>query len=125
MVQLRVIQTQFSAPPLNQGSQVPGGYRPYPVDDQDAPDGRYGLAPEPGSGGSGGSTPTPPPPTRGVRTPYTPPEMDQLFKAYLAVSEDSDVGTNQSGDRFWWRVTRRYNENWPDGTTIFRANDEI
>ena len=61
--------------------------------------------------------------------------MDQLFKAYLAISEDPEVGTNQSGDRFWWRISRRYNENRPDGTiernesmvrnTIFRANKEI
>ena len=73
-------EMQFSAPTQTQGSQVPGGYRPYLVDDQDSVDGRYGWTPEPGSGGSQTApprTPTPPPPPRGTRTPYTPAEMDQ------------------------------------------------
>ena len=97
-------KTQFSAFPQTQGSQVPGGYRSYSVDDQDAPDGRYGWAPEPGSGGSGGSTHTPTSTStstpHGTRTPYTPREMDQLFRAYLAVSEDPDVGTRGGSLRY-------------------------
>ncbi|XP_047951913.1 uncharacterized protein LOC125197236 isoform X2 [Salvia hispanica] len=100
-------------------------------------DGRYGWAPEPRSGGSGSSppTPTPTPPTRGTRTPYTPDEMMQMFKAYLAVSEDPDVGTNQIGETYWWRITRLHNETRPGGTIyrndsmvhncIFRANEAI
>ncbi|XP_047965073.1 uncharacterized protein LOC125209515 [Salvia hispanica] len=61
--------------------------------------------------------------------------MDQLFKTYLIISEDPEVGTNQTGDRFWWRVSRRYNVYRPAETimrnermvrnAIFRANDEI
>ena len=70
-----------------------------------------------------------------VRTPYTPEEMEKLFKAYLVISEDAKTGTNQTGDRFWWRVSRRYNVDRPDGTiernksmernAIGRAIDEI
>ncbi|XP_047961449.1 uncharacterized protein LOC125206205 [Salvia hispanica] len=94
---------------------------------------------EPGSGSSQTAytpTPTPPPPPpRGTRTPYTPAEKDVLFKAYMIISEDPEVGTNQTEDRFWWRVSRRYNEYRPAGTimrnesmvrnAIYRANDEI
>ena len=115
-------EMQFSAPFQTQGSQVPDGYRTYPVDNQDSPDGQYGWTPEQESGGSQTApipTPTPtPPPPRGTRTPYTSAEMDQLFKAYLIISEDPEVGTNQTGDRFWWHVSLRYNEYRPAGTII-------
>ena len=102
-------ETQFTAPPQTQGSQFSGGYRPYPVHDQNASG--FGWAPEPGSGGSSSSTstptsiPTPTPPVRSTRTPYTPGEMMAMFKAYLAVSKDPEVGTNQTGETDWWRIT--------------------
>ncbi|XP_047949072.1 uncharacterized protein LOC125194901 [Salvia hispanica] len=125
---------------------------PYSVDEQDATDGRYGWTPEQGSRGIGGSqtpedNPNAPPPlpnsvpthSRGgdihIRTAYTPPEMEKMFKAYLEISEDPEIGTNQTRERFWWRVSRRYNANRPEGTiernesmvcnAIFRANEEI
>ena len=61
--------------------------------------------------------------------------MEKLFKAFLEISEDAKTGTNQTGERFWWRVSRRYNANRLDGTiernesmmrnAIGRANYEI
>ena len=132
-------EMQFTAPPQTQGSQVAGGYRPYPVDDQNASG--FGWTPEPESGGSNNSTPaptsilTPTPPTRGTHTPYTPGEMMAMFKAYLVVSEDPEVGTNQTRETCWWRITRLYNETLPWGTIyhndsmlrncMFRCNEAI
>ena len=62
-------------------------------------------------------------------------EMMAMFKAYLAVSEDPDVGTNQTGETYWWRITRLYNETRPEGTIyrndsmvrncMFRCNEAI
>ncbi|XP_047961478.1 uncharacterized protein LOC125206238 [Salvia hispanica] len=53
----------------------------------------------------------------------------------MIISEDPEVGTNQTENRFWWRVSCRYNENRPArtiyrnesmvGNAINRANDEI
>ena len=58
-----------------------------------------------------------------------------MFNAYLEISEDPETSMNQTGERFWWRVSRRYNDNRPRGTiecnesmvrnAIFRANEEI
>ena len=47
-----------------------------------------------------------------------------MFKAYLAVSEDPDVGTNQTEDTYWWRITRLYKETRPGGT-IYRNESMV
>ena len=118
--------TDFLPSPQTQGSHILGSYRPYPVDEQDA-EGQYGWAPETGTEESaptppegGSDRPVAPPPhsvcvsTRGstgnpnVRTSYTPGEIEKLFKAYLVISEDAKIGTNQTGDMFWWRISRQY-----------------
>ena len=61
--------------------------------------------------------------------------MMAMFKAYLAVSEDPEVGTNQTGETYWWRITRLYNETRSGGTIsrndsmvrncLFRCNEAI
>ena len=61
--------------------------------------------------------------------------MMAIFKAHLAVSEDSETDTNQTGETYWWRITRLYNETRPGGTIyrndsmvrncIFRCNEAI
>ena len=129
--------TNNSPPPLTQGSQIPGGHQPYPVDNQNAHDGQYGWAPEHGSAGSGSTQPLPQisegdfgsrndrgvcvhtrnsAGDHNVHTPYTPPEMEKIFDAYVAISEDPEVGVIQSRDRFWFHVTRRYNASRPTRT---------
>ena len=144
----------FSPLPLTQGSQIPGGHQPYPVDNQNAHDGQYGWAPEHGSAGSGSTQPLSQiqegnPGSRGsrsvhshggggdpnVHTSYTSLEMEKIFDEYVAIGEDPEVGTNQTGDRFRFRIACMYNANQSEGTVertesmlrnvVERANEEI
>ena len=118
--------TDFSPSPQIQGLQIPGGCWPYPLDEQDATEGQYRWAPEQGTRGSASTPPLSQIPEAlpavatllllvvfvrstgdpNVSTPYTPGEMEKLFDAYLRISEDAEIGTNQTGDKFWFHVAR-------------------
>ncbi|XP_042027618.1 calmodulin-like protein 3 [Salvia splendens] len=43
--------------------------------------------------------------------------MEKMFKAYMEISEDPETGTNQTEERFWWRVSLRTYSITPIPTT--------
>ena len=104
---IRLVGYRFFGPSPTQSSEIPGGYRSYPVDMQNAADGQYRWTPESDSSSTqplsqllegnpfdvgGGDL--------NVHTPYTLAEVEKMFEVYVSVSEDVVIDTNQTGRQF-------------------------
>jgi hypothetical protein len=61
------------------------------------------------------------PANRGRQKNYSPHEIETLCKCYVSVSENSIIGTDQSGEEMWKRITQKYNELVPHAQRKLRS----